>query len=357
MKKNKIIVNGTLLILFLLFLNACTTPIGQKIETSIPTTYNEYQRILGIPRIVPDVPKDAIPPLDFPKYVKADEVDFLLGKDLVIGVDINNDTRAYPIIILNWHEIVNDKIGGQDVVVTYCPLCKSAILFSRVLDDKILSFGNTGSLYESTMLMYDRETESLWAQVGGRAIEGEFKDKRLKALPSTTTRWKDWRNLHPDTLVLSLDTGYTRNYDSSLYANYDLNTNSLPPFPISLIDDRLPPKEQIIGVIFNDAKKAYPINQLGWKVINDKVGNENIVVFTRPKLTSVFFSELDGKIIEFELVDTTIIDKETKSEWNFLGQAINGSLKGKKLKPAPSIYSFWFGWVAEYPDTSLHTTE
>lgn len=340
--------------IFLLFiLNACSTSNVQKDESTIPTVYNEYQKILGIPKIVPDVPKDAIPPLDFPKYLKADEVDFLGGNDLVIGVEINNDARAYPIRILNWHEIVNDKIGGEDVVVTYCPLCKSAILFSRILDGKTISFGNTGSLYESTMLMYDRETESLWAQVGGRAIEGTLKDKRLKALPSITTRWKDWRNLHPNTLVLSLDTGYSRNYDSNPYSTYDKRTNSLPPFPLSLIDSRLPIKELIIGVNFNGIKKAYPINQLGWKVINDKVGNENIVIFTRPKLTSVFFSELDGKIIEFELINTTIRDKETKSEWNFLGQVINGDLKGKKLKPAPSVYAFWYGWVVEYPDTEL----
>jgi len=203
--------------------------------------------------------------------------------------------------------------------------------------------------------MYDRETESLWGQVGGRAIEGELKGKRLEMLPSTTTRWKDWRNLHPETLVLSLDTGYRRNYKSNPYSTYDRVKNSLPPFPISLVDKRLEPKELIIGVIFNDAKKAYPINKLGWEIINDRVGNEDIVVITRPKLTSVFFSELDGKILKFEFVNNRIFDKNTNSEWNFLGQAVNGSLKGKKLKSAPIVYAFWFGWVVEYPDTSLYT--
>ena len=328
---------------------------GREIEDNRILNSNENQIILGKPRIIPDVPKDAIPPLDFPKYVKASEVDFLVGNDIVIGVNINNDTRAYPIRILNWHEIVNDKIGGKDVVVTYCPLCKSSILFSRVLDGEVLSFGNTGSLYESTLLMYDRETESLWGQVGGRAIEGELKGKRLEMLPSTTTRWKDWRNLHPDTLVLSLDTGYRRNYDSNPYATYDRVKNSLPPFPLSLVDRRLDTKELIIGLIFNDAKKAYPINQLGWRVINDRVGGESIVVFTRPKLTSVFFSELNGEVLDFELVNQTIVDKNTKSEWDFLGQAINGTLKGEKLKAAPIVYTFWFGWVVEYPDTLLYT--
>jgi len=326
----------------------------KQIEDTEIIKYNENQKILGKPRIVPDVPKDAIPPLDFPKYVKIDEVDFLGGNDLVIGVDINNDVRAYPVNILNWHEIVNDKIGGKDVVVTYCPLCKSSILFSRVLDGKVLTFGNTGSLYESTLLMYDRETESLWGQVGGRAIEGKLKDKRLTMLPITTTRWKDWKNLHPDTLVLSPDTGYRRNYDSNPYSTYDRVKDSLPPFPISLIDERLAPKELIIGVIFNDVKKAYPINQLGWKVINDKVGRGDIAIFTRPKLTSVFFSELEDEILEFELVNQTIIDKNTGSEWNFLGQAVDGPLKDKKLESAAIVYAFWFGWVVEYPDTLLY---
>jgi len=328
--------NSSFVIFLIIIIIAIFIFINQNNEKQIEDTeiikYNEYQTILGKPRIIPDVPKDAIPPLDFPKYVKASEVDFVVGSDLVIGVNINNDARAYPIKILNWHEIVNDKIGGQDVVVTYCPLCKSAILFSRVLDGKTLSFGNTGSLYESTLLMYDRETESFWGQVGGRAIEGELKGKRLEMLPSTTTRWKDWRKMHPDTLVLSIDTGYSRNYGSNPYLIYYQDKDSLPGFPISLIDKRLSPKELIIGVIFNDVKKAYPIDKLGWKVINDKVGDEDIVVFTRSKLTSVFFAELDDEVLEFELVNKTIIDRNTKSEWNFFGQAINGSLEGKRLR-------------------------
>jgi len=349
--------NSSFVIFLIIIIIAILFFINQNNEKQIEDTeiikYNEYQTILGKPRIIPDVPKDAIPPLDFPTYVKASEVDFLVGSDLVIGVNINNDARAYPIKILNWHEIVNDKIGGQEVIVTYCPLCKSAILFNRVLDGKTLSFGNTGSLYESTLLMYDRETESFWGQVGGRAIQGELKGKRLEMLPSTTTRWKDWRNFHPDTLVLSMDTGYSRNYDSNPYLTYYQDKESLPGFPVSLIDKRLAPKELIIGVIFNDVKKAYPVNQLGWKVINDNVGNEDIVVFTRSKLTGVFFAELDDEVLEFELVDKTIIDKTTKSEWNFFGQSVDGSLEGKRLKPVPIVYAFWFGWVAEYPDTEL----
>jgi len=223
-------------------------------------------------------------------------------------------------------------------------------------DGQLLSFGNTGSLYESTLLMYDRETDSFWAQIGGRAIEGKLKDKRLEMLPSTTARWKDWKTLHPNTLVLSQNTGFVRNYDSNPYEKYDRKKGALPPFPVSLIDKRLEPKELILGLVFDGEKKAYAYNQLGWKVINDKIGNENIVIFTRPKLTSAFFPELDGEILEFEMINNTIFDKKTKSEWNFLGQAIEGSLKDKKLKSAPVVNSFWFGWVAEYPDTKLYST-
>jgi len=345
-----IIISVILIFIIIIFINKNNDEIIVEDSEVVPT---DTQIILGKPRIIPDVPKDAIPPLDFPKYLKVDEVDFLEGNDIVIGIEINGDARAYPIRILNWHEIVNDNIGGKEVVITYCPLCKSSILFSRVLDGRLLSFGNTGSLYESTLLMYDRETESLWGQVGGRAIEGELKGKRLEMLPSTTTRWKDWINLHPNTLVLSLDTGYRRNYVSDPYSTYDRNKDSLPPFPISLVDKRLSPKELIIGVNLNNEKKAYPINQLGWEVINDKVGNEDIVVFTKPKLTSVFFAELDDDVLEFELIDSKIFDKNTHSEWDFLGQAVSGSLKGKKLRAAPIAYAFWFGWVVEYPDTKL----
>jgi len=344
-----VIVTLLILIFFIVNLNNKKT---YEIESDIVPT--ETQLILGTPRVVPDVPKDAIPPLDFPKYVQAHEVDFLMGNDLVLGIEINGDVRAYPLKIMNWHEIVNDNIGGRNVVVTYCPLCKSGVLFSRELEGKTLSFGNTGSLWESVLLMYDRETESFWAQVGGRAVEGTLKGKRLEMLPSITTRWKDWKNLYPDTLVLSPDTGYDRNYKINAYDRYYLDKEKLPPFPLSLIDNRLLPKDLVIGVKLGDEKIAYPVDKIGWKIVHDSLNGENIVLFTRPKLSGVYFSDLEGTKMEFEIINNSIFDKNTDSRWNFLGQSIEGPLKGKRLRSAPIAYTFWYGWVAEYPDTMLY---
>lgn len=138
-------------------------------DTSSETTRDAEIRE---PKIIPDVPKDAIPPLFNPKYISSAEAIWLDPNDLILGFEHNGDARAYPLLILNWHEIVNDDIGGREVVVTYCPLCRSGIVFDREVDGKVLSFGNTGSLYESAMVMYDRETESYWWQVGGASNRG-----------------------------------------------------------------------------------------------------------------------------------------------------------------------------------------
>ncbi|MAG37363.1 MAG: hypothetical protein CL878_14105, partial [Dehalococcoidia bacterium] len=151
--------------------------------------------------IIPDVPRDAIPPLDLPAYDLASDVRWLRPSDLVVGFVWKHDARAYPARLMNFHEIVNDQIAGRDVVVTYCPLCRSGIAFDRWLpaeaapdgEPLLLSFGNTGALYESAMVMYDRETDSDWYQVGGVAVRGPLAGSRLKALSSRTTTWQEWR--------------------------------------------------------------------------------------------------------------------------------------------------------------------
>ena len=140
--------------------------------------------------IIQDVPKDAIPPLDFPQYESANKVTWLKDSDIVLGVEFAGDARAYPIKIMNWHEIVNETIGGQKIVITYCPLCNSGIVFDRHLGEQLLSFGNTGALYESAMVMYDKETESYWYQITGEALRGSLKGQRLSILPSTMMLWE-----------------------------------------------------------------------------------------------------------------------------------------------------------------------
>ena len=270
--------------------------------------------------IIQDVPKDAIPPLDFPKYESVDDANWLRDNDFVLGVEFDGDARAYPVNILNWHEIVNEVIGGKEIVVTYCPLCNSGIVFDRHLESKLLTFGNTGALYESAMVMYDRETESYWHQVGGRAIKGPLLEKRLVVLPSFLTTWKEWKNLYPGTQVLSLDTGFNRNYLRNPYLGYDA-LNSAPAFPVSITSDALPPKEKVIGVIIGDTAKAYPVRIARGQTITDEINGIQIEIVgdSTGQSAQVFFIE-----------------------------------EGKKEK-APVTAAFWFSWFAAYPDTLIYT--
>lgn len=269
--------------------------------------------------IIQDVPKDAIPPLDFPQYETTQEALWLQDDEIVLGVEFNGDARAYPLKILNWHEIVNEKIGDKDIVVTYCPLCRSGIVFDRHLDNMLLTFGNTGALYESDLVMYDRETESYWFQVGGRAIKGTLKGRELTVLPSFLTTWKEWVALYPETKVLSRDTGYARNYESDPYQGYDALYSS-PAFPVSITDDRLPPKEKVIGLIVGGIAKAYPVKLARGKTLRDKVNNQRIeIVGGEEGISARVFS----------------IDAENKRE------------------PMPSVATFWFSWFTAHPDTLI----
>jgi len=204
-------------------------------------------------------PKDGIPALSTPKLVKAVEVDYLDNEDRVIGVRVGSEARAYPIRILNLHEIVNDRIGDVPIMVTYCPLCDSAAVFDRRTPIGEREFGVSGLLYNSNVLMYDRggQPESLWSQVLGEGVSGPAAGKKLKALPMELTTWGQWKTSHTDTLVLSANTGHARNYGRNPYAGY-FNTPNLI-FPVRPVDQRLSAKTPILAVWTSEGKSnAHP---------------------------------------------------------------------------------------------------
>jgi hypothetical protein len=168
-------------------------------------------------------PKDGIPPIDRPKYVSATESQkFLKSNEIVFGLDYQGVVKAYPQKILVWHEIVNDELKGEKIAVTYCPLTGSAVAFrGRSRAGGSLSFGTSGKLVNSNLLMYDRQTDSQWPQILGMAIDGKNKGTVLEEIPLAWTHWSRWLRRHSDTLVLSSDTGYFRSYGSDPYGSYD----------------------------------------------------------------------------------------------------------------------------------------
>ncbi len=302
-------------------------------------------------------PKDGIPSIDSPKFVNAEKANFLEDGDLVIGLQVNGETKAYPLKILVWHEIVNDRIGNKPVAVTYCPLCFTSMVFIREIDDKEVEFGTSGKLYNSNLVMYDRLSDSLWSQAIGKGIAGKHSGYELKKLPFDLAYWREWKQLYPTTVVLSTDTGSNRPYGVDPYGDY--YTTPQIYFPVEHKDDRLQPKEIVIGVNYDNSFKAYKLTNIEkQKVVNDSIGNKEILLLSlQPFMSRAYERTVDGKLLDFQLINDRLMDKQTFSEWNFNGEAISGQLKGKQLTRLVINPTFWFSWIAFHPDTKLYSPD
>jgi hypothetical protein len=209
--------------------------------------------------------KDGIPALDRPRFLRVAEVTFLRPQEPVIALTLAGLSRAYPLQILVWHEIVNDVVGGVPVAVTFCPLCNTAIAFDRRVEGRTLSFGTTGNLRNSDLVMYDRQTESWWQQFGGEGVVGRYAGTRLRTLPARIVAWRSFRARYPDGLVLSRQTGYSRPYGENPYVGYD-DVSSSPFFPArNAGDKRLPPKERVVFLERDGSAVAIPFSTLAKK--------------------------------------------------------------------------------------------
>jgi len=318
-------------------------------------------------------PKDAIPAIDSPKFVGVEEAnEWLEPQEPVILVEVGGEARAYPIQILTWHEIVNDTLAGVPVAVTYCPLCNTGIAFERTLDGQVLDFGTTGRLRYSNLVMYDRQTESWWQQASGEAIVGEYTLRQLTFVPASMISWADFKAAYPDMDVLSRDTGYSRNYGRNPYAGYDDTSRSPFLFEGPETPGVLPPMARVLTVELNGEAVGYPYDTLQEvRVINDLVGGEPIVVLWAPGTASAldsgtvaggddvgaattFSRELDGQVLTFVLDGDRIVDEQTGSEWDVLGQAVSGPKPASQLAPVVSVNHFWFSWAAFRPDTRVY---
>jgi hypothetical protein len=345
-------------------INSMFTAISTTNTESINSVYTSAGKEEGRSIVPPEQivsggpPPDGIPSIDNPKFINvlaAEE--FLEDSDLVVGLNINGDIRAYPLQILVWHEIVNDKVGGVPVTVTYCPLCFTNQVFNRTMNDgQILEFRTSDKLYNSNLVMYDRTTKSLWSQAMAQGIVGKLAEVKLERIPFDVAYWKEWKQFHPDSKVLSTDTGSTRPYGADPYGDYYTNEDVL--FPISNSDDRLELKEIVIGLENKGQYKSFKLQEVeDKKVINDQVNGKPIVLFSlHPFMARVYDPVVDGQILEFNytIKDKGFVDKQTNSMWNFEGNAISGHMKGKQLTRIPFDEGFWFEWVAFHPKTKLY---
>jgi len=317
-------------------------------------------------------PKDGIPSIDDPSFVSIDAArDWVKPQEPVIALELDGVARAYPLQILTYHEIVNDRVGGVPVAVTFCPLCYSAIVFKRTIDGAAVEFGVSGLLRHSDLVMYDRKTETLWQQFNGMAIVGDRTGQQLERLPSQIISFEQFAESFPGGTVLSRDTGYNRPYGENPYAGYD-DIDKKPFLYRGPTDDRLPPMEKVAAVSLGGVDKAYPHRVTRKRrVIHDTVSGQPVVVWhgegavsaldrrtiSRSKevgSTGVFDPRVDGRVLHFRYEDGRFVDEETGSTWTITGRAESGPLQGHQLERIPHGDYFAFAWFAFKPETKIY---
>lgn len=319
-------------------------------------------------------PPDGIPALDDPAFETTEQTTWLGADDPVLSLTVAGETRAYPLGIITWHEIVNDTVGGVPVAVTYCPLCNSGVAFERTVDGEETTFGVSGLLYADNLVMYDRATESLWPQLTGTASVGTRTGTKLEAIPMGVVGWSQFTAEHPGALVLSRDTGHDRRYGTNPYVGYD-EPSSAPIFPLpGGADDRMLPKERVIGLGEGSAAVALrrsEVARLGvvavevdgapvtvWHLPGQRsaLGDEEITESEEIGTVAVLDPRLDGEVLDFTVgADGTVTDVGTGSQWNAFGRAVAGPLQGRRLAAVLHLDTFWFAWVAFQPDTVVAT--
>jgi hypothetical protein len=318
-------------------------------------------------------PPDGIPPIDHPRYVSiAAAARFLAPREPVIAVQVGGWARAYPFQILIWHEIVNDTLAGVPIAVTYCPLCNSAIVFKRRADGRTLTFGTTGNLRNSDLVMWDRQTQSWWQQFSGQAIVGSFTGTRLTALDSQTVNFADFRARYPHADVLSRNTGFDRPYGQNPYEGYDAVPTSRPFDYGGRLDPRLPPIERVESITVGSDTVVVPFDVLRrHPVMAATVGDVPAVVVFDPRVLSpldelniarsravgtaaAFGRRLHGRMLDFQPAGQgAMTDLQTRSRWDITGRAIAGPLRGALLRRLPDLNAFWFAVAAFLPHARL----
>lgn len=314
------------------------------------------------------VPRDGIPPIDNPGFENVENVLDLQPQSPVIAIHIDDDARAYPLEVLTRHEIVNDVINEIPVVVTFCPLCNSAIVYERTVDGDVLRFGVSGNLRNSDLIMWDDKTESWWQQLTGEGIVGDYNGYQLEIMPSQVISYGAFAERFPEGKVLR---GPLGGYGRNPYVGYDSDPN--PFLYQGEVDNRLFATARVIAGEIDDISIAYPFHDLKTEhVINDTVNETELVVFWRAGATSaldagnidaskdvgmaVMYNRTlsDGTTLTFRYADSEFRDNETDSTWNIFGEAIAGELAGTELTQINAFPHFWFAWAAFHPETLLY---
>lgn len=327
--------------------------------------------LIALDQLLPGGPApDGIPPIDDPQYVGIEDATFLFPQDSVMVLEVNGDARAFPASIMIWHEIVNAEVGGVPITVSYCPLCNSAVAFERTHPDgTVMDFGTSGLLYNSALVMYDRQTATLWTHFDGLAVHGVMVGNQLPRVPISTVSFADFAAAHPDGLVLSRDTGAPRNYGANPYPGYD-NGGVGTLQPADFDESVVPALTRLVAV--RDGESVAVLHELlvADRVVPFEADGRDLVAWLLPGTasaldqqqvafgrdvgaTGVFVPRVGDRELTFEPVDDGFIDSESGSHWNILGVADAGELEGERLEAVEHLDTFWFSIAAYRPDTRL----
>ncbi|MEL6863243.1 MAG: DUF3179 domain-containing protein [Bacteroidota bacterium] len=307
--------------------------------------------------------KDGIPSVDNPQFASVDETTYLSDNDLVIGIKVGDEVRAYSHRVLDWHEIVNDILDTVAVALTYCPLTGTGVGWDRKVNGTTTTFGVSGLLYNSNLIPYDRATDSEWSQIRLDCVHGELMETEIRTLPIVETTWKTWKSWFPNSKVITLETGHSRDYTRYPYGSYRSNNNL--NFPVDTLDERLHKKERVLGLINrgNGQARVYRFDpfQSGRNTIMDQMGSQDIVVFgSEPENVLVAYQSTlpDGTQLSFHPYQgensQLVMEDNEGNRWNVFGEAIEGPRAGAQLLPTESFIGYFFSWGSFYRGVEIY---
>ncbi|CAL2103455.1 conserved exported protein of unknown function [Tenacibaculum sp. 190130A14a] len=315
------------------------------------------QWIVSVSQIIDAGPgKDGIPSLDTPVFIDINTQSYLNDDDLIVGITINGKSKAYPYKILNYHEVVNDIVGGSNLTISHCPLTGTSFGWSRIINGEVTTFGVSGLLYNSNLILYDRKTDSNWFQMGEICANGELRGRIPTGVKVIETTLGEWKKFYPNSEVLSKEQGFSKPYDKYPYRGY-LEDDDLLLFPVSPINDRLPKKERVFAVITGATSKVYRRESFGEGLAKKDVykGEKLLIVGNKDLITCFQLNESQEDLVfEYTEEGEGVMFKDNEgNKWSPFGLALEGPRKGTILRPKKSLMTFWFAVAAFFPEPIL----
>ncbi|WNJ18120.1 DUF3179 domain-containing protein [Pontibacter sp. G13] len=344
----------------------CTCLIACTPESVQPDTPSwQLDWLIPLDEIVDGgVGKDGIEALNLPPIDPLVLGSYQADEEHVLGIELNGQARAYPVKMLDWHEIINDTLAGEPISIIYCPLTGTGTAWSRVIDGKVSTFGISGLLHQSNVIPYDRETDSNWSQMRGECVQGSQVRQMPDMYPLVMTSWGEWKRMYPETSIISANTGYDNEYNFYPYFDYRENHLKLP-FPINHDDPRVDRKVRVFGVVAAKSgpkshSKAYPMEVFGEgvKVFQEIVGPEEVVVVGshHRDFAIAFKPVLEGDRLVFSPVPNggkVVMADEEGNRWDLMGHCVSGPRTGKQLTLLEGYVGYWFAWATFHPDLFL----